>query len=72
MAQLKKFCLRIDADPVSGIKTLAFVCGESEVSGHRKAVTLESTARQLTPAELSGTLEAFLASQQGQLAAKLL
>lgn len=72
MSHIKKFCLRIDVVPSTGEKVVAFVCGESEVDGHRKAVTLESTARQLTPSELSGTLQAFLASQQGQLDAKLL
>jgi len=72
MSRLKKFCLRIDVMPDSGVKTIAFVCGESEVDGHRLAVTLESTPRQLTPSELSGTLQEFLASQQGQLDAKLL
>lgn len=64
---LKKFCLRIDVEPGSGVKMVAFVCGQSEVSGHAKAVTLESTPRQLTPQELAGTLQSFLASQQGQL-----
>jgi len=72
MTHLKNFCLRIDVEPSSGIKSISFVCGESEIDGHRKAVTLESTARQLTPTELSGTLLKFLSSQQGQLEAKLL
>lgn len=72
MGQLKSYCLRINVDPATGIVMLDFVCGESETGGHRKALTLETTARQLTPAELSGTLQAFLTSQQGQLEAKLL
>lgn len=67
MSHLKKFCFRIDIDPDKGSKVLAFVCGESEVSGHNKGITLESTPRQLTPKELAGTLQAFLASQQGLL-----
>lgn len=67
MSQLKNFCLRIDVEPGTGKKTIAFVCGQSEASGHQKAVTLESTPRQLTPTELSGTLQQFLASLQGQL-----
>lgn len=67
MGHLKKFCIRIDVDPTSGAKTIAFVCGQSEVDGHSKAVNLGATPRQLTPQELSGTLQSFLASQQGQL-----
>jgi len=72
MSQLKKFCLRVDVMPSNGIKLISFVCGESETSGHSKAVTIESTPRQLTPNELSGTLQEFLANQQALLEAKLL
>jgi len=72
MSQLKKFCLRIDVEPSTGIKRVAFVCGQSEVSGHEKAVALESTPRQLSPTELAGTLQQFLASNQGLLEGKLL
>lgn len=71
MSELKKFYLRIDVAPPSGVKTIAFVCGTSETSGHQHAVTIESMPRQLTPAELSGTLQEFLASQQHLLEAKL-
>lgn len=71
MGQLKKVCLRIDIDPTSGSKVVSFVCGQSEMSGHAKAVTLESTPRALTPGELSGTLQQFIASQQSLLEAKL-
>jgi hypothetical protein len=71
MSQLKKFWLRIDVEPLTGAKTVAFVCGQSEVSGHQSAVTLESTPRALTPAELTGTLQEFLASHQHLLEAKL-
>jgi hypothetical protein len=72
MAQLKKYCLRIDVQPSGAIKLLAFVAGESESDGHMRAVTLESTPRQLTPNELAGTLQEFLATQQGLLEAKLM
>jgi hypothetical protein len=70
MSQLKKFCLRIDVEPSTGVKRIAFVCGQSEVTGHRKAVALESTPRQLTPTELAGTLQEFLANNQGLLEGK--
>lgn len=72
MSQLKKVCLRIDVDPITNAKMVAFVCGQSEMSGHEKALTLESTPRHLTPQELSGTLQQFLATQQALLEAKLL
>jgi|2_EtaG_2_1085320.scaffolds.fasta_scaffold130078_1 hypothetical protein len=71
MSHLNKFHLRIDVEPATDIKTIAFVCGESEVSGHRSAVTIESTPRQLTHGELYGTLQEFLATQQGLLEAEL-
>ena len=71
MSQLKKFYLRIDVEPTSGKKIIAFVCGTSETAGHQHAVTLESVPRQLTPAELSGTLQEFLANQQHLLEANL-
>lgn len=71
MGQLKNLCLRIDINPTTGAKTVSFVCGQSEMAGHQKAVTLESTPRALTPGELSGTLQQFLASQQALLEAKL-
>lgn len=67
MSHLKKFCLRIDVDPVSGVKTIALVCGQLDADGFTRAVSIESTPRQLTPQELSGTLQSFLASQQGLL-----
>jgi len=68
---LKNFCLRIDVDPPTGARTLAFVCGQSEVSGHQSAVTIESTPRALTPSELSGTLQEFLTTHQHLLEAQL-
>lgn len=71
MSQLKKFCLRIDVEPLTGARTIAFVCGQSEVAGHQSAVTLESTPRALTPLELTGTLQEFLTSHQHLLEAKL-
>lgn len=71
MSSLKKYWLRIDIEPSTGKKMIAFVCGQSEVSGHDKAVTLESTPRSLTPSELSGTLQEFLTNQQHLLEARL-
>lgn len=72
MAHLKNLCLRIDINATTGAKVVAFVCGQSEAAGHSKAMTLESTPRALTPGELSGTLQEFLATQQSLLEAKLL
>ena len=72
MSQLKTYSLRIDVDLSAGTKRIAFVVGQSEVSGHDMGVSLESTPRQLSTAELATTLQGFLAGQQRQLEGKLL
>jgi hypothetical protein len=64
MSQLRHFKIRIDVDPSSDAQRIAFVCGQVQSSGQDEAVTLESTPRQLTPAELSGSLREFLVSCQ--------